>query len=1012
MSEDSKKMEEIEMKMKATKKVYAEVILNTTKEAAGRVMLAERKAVGFHNELLYLKQDSARMMLHLSNSFKSQVNGHIMGIFEKNKDTRVIMGIFEIQDAEARSLNQQKKIDELEAQLGEAEGIIVDLRDELKQLHEKLETVMNNKKRASNGHIDETNEPLYEHLPHDNALNSSTSKISDENIASVGIASLHVVDSMSFLGKSNSDDASASSEDYTSFIMQNTEADLCRIGYPQRIRALERNLSTMKPPALKTNETQSLVNVLVESSEARATKNCQYPVLKKGRIMNTFVQSVDQPFLVCSSKTDEKNLNSTRYNDQTISTPRRSAGKTARYREAIASLRGKPRKKYVRSLKRPLHGQLKECSARLNLHSEEDPIEAVQALIEGASPKSEIMNRCNDVMVCAEGDGEEAREGLSQKVPLTSVDGLVGSELFDVPISEGFGSFNKQAENVRPLKFTFHRKCRKNVLRKLDDNIVPKREPLKRKLETLIDVSVVESNGLNNELHRDLKMSMNDASLLLRLLHGIWEVKCKGRRLAGRRDGSEGNPRKLSLPVHQKFQVHSEPEEYQSHSFVGSRGYQPSGLTHELRIFVGTWNVGGKSPVGSLAADLEEWLNLKSSVDIYVLGFQEIVPLNTKSVIGKEDYTDARKWNLLIGKTLNNREGCVWLTSTVTPLTNDEYQYAKPENSGRQTRLGRSTTPVRERATTQQGDQDGGTNAYKMMASTKMVGVFLTIWIKRDLLRKYRFSNVKATPVACGLMGYLGNKGAVSVSMSIDGTSFCFVTAHLASGEKKGDEIRRNQQVGEIFKRTVFPRLPLEIEDTLPLTILGHERIFWFGDLNYRLCMEDNRARELIRQKKWKELQKFDQLKKEQQHGGVFQGWKEGDIEFAPTYKYSVELGNRYTGDKHSPLLPNSAEKRRTPAWCDRIMWFGKGVEQLSYFRGESKFSDHRPVSALFITEIDVLKLVNSKTVALPLSKFLTSMNLSKYNVQSSNQRSTLLSLIKAEEGSTSGKALTVDNRQ
>lgn len=31
--------------------------------------------------------------------------------------------------------------------------------------------------------------------------------------------------------------------------------------------------------------------------------------------------------------------------------------------------------------------------------------------------------------------------------------------------------------------------------------------------------------------------------------------------------------------------------------------------------------MGGKSPVGSLAADLDEWLNLKNSVDIYVLGW-------------------------------------------------------------------------------------------------------------------------------------------------------------------------------------------------------------------------------------------------------------------------------------------------------------------------------------------------------------------------------------------------------
>ncbi|KAK9741977.1 hypothetical protein RND81_03G140800 [Saponaria officinalis] len=460
----------------------------------------------------------------------------------------------------------------------------------------------------------------------------------------------------------------------------------------------------------------------------------------------------------------------------------------------------------------------------------------------------------------------------------------------------------------------------------------------------------------------------------------------------------------------------SEPEEYQSRNSVNFRESQSSGLAHELRIFVGTWNVGGKSPVGGLAADLEEWLKLKNSVDIYVLGFQEIVPLNTISVIGKEDYTDARKWNLLIGKTLNNKDGCVWLTPTMSPLDTDEYEYAEPVNCGRQSGLRRSTTPQRQRSKTQHGEQGGSDSAYKLMASKKMVGIFITVWMKRDLLRKYRISNVKANPVACGLMRYLGNKGAVSVSMSIDGTSFCFITAHLASGEKKGDEIRRNQQVGEIFKRTIFPRLPQEFDDTLPPTILGHDKVFWFGDLNYRLCMEDDRARELIRQKNWKELQKFDQLKKEQQLGGVFQGWKEGDIDFAPTYKYSVELGNCYTGDKHAPIVPNSAEKRRTPAWCDRIMWFGKGIEQLSYFRGESKFSDHRPVSALFITEIDISKPASSKTVA--LSKFLSPMYLSKYNVQSttiqaqstpvqaqnttstqveSSNKRTLLSLITAE---------------
>lgn len=35
---------------------------------------------------------------------------------------------------------------------------------------------------------------------------------------------------------------------------------------------------------------------------------------------------------------------------------------------------------------------------------------------------------------------------------------------------------------------------------------------------------------------------------------------------------------------------------------------------------MGTWNVAGRSPVGSLAEDVDEWLNLKDAADIYVLG--------------------------------------------------------------------------------------------------------------------------------------------------------------------------------------------------------------------------------------------------------------------------------------------------------------------------------------------------------------------------------------------------------
>lgn len=40
---------------------------------------------------------------------------------------------------------------------------------------------------------------------------------------------------------------------------------------------------------------------------------------------------------------------------------------------------------------------------------------------------------------------------------------------------------------------------------------------------------------------------------------------------------------------------------------------------------MGTWNVAGRSPIGSLAVDLDEWLNLKDAADMYVLGYVIIV---------------------------------------------------------------------------------------------------------------------------------------------------------------------------------------------------------------------------------------------------------------------------------------------------------------------------------------------------------------------------------------------------
>ena len=41
---------------------------------------------------------------------------------------------------------------------------------------------------------------------------------------------------------------------------------------------------------------------------------------------------------------------------------------------------------------------------------------------------------------------------------------------------------------------------------------------------------------------------------------------------------------------------------------------------------------------------------------------------------------------------------------------------------------------------------------------------------------------------------------------------------------------------------------------------------------------------------------------------------------------------------------------------CDRILWRGSEMYQLSYERKESQFSDHRPVCAIFWVSVEAME--------------------------------------------------------
>ncbi|QCD83651.1 type IV inositol polyphosphate 5-phosphatase 9-like [Vigna unguiculata] len=347
--------------------------------------------------------------------------------------------------------------------------------------------------------------------------------------------------------------------------------------------------------------------------------------------------------------------------------------------------------------------------------------------------------------------------------------------------------------------------------------------------------------------------------------------------------------------------------------------------TQKCKVFVSTWNVGGIAPEEDLNIDdLLETCN--DSCDIYILGFQEIVPLKASNVLGSENNDISMKWNSIIREALNKKS---------------HKRRGKDQSDGENLQ-NKCLNEKEKSAKFCEAPHDD----VQCIISKQMVGIFISVWTRRDLCPFIRHPSVSC--VGCGIMGCLGNKGSVSVRFQLHETSFCFVCSHLASGGREGDEKYRNSNVTEIFSRTSFPRGPLL---DLPRTILDHDHVILLGDLNYRISLPEETTRLLVEKGDWDSLLENDQLKMELMSGNTLRGWHEGAIEFAPTYKYcpnsDIYYGCFYQGKK--------VEKRRAPAWCDRIVWHGEGLKQVEYTRIESKLSDHRPVKAMFTAEVRVL---------------------------------------------------------
>lgn len=336
--------------------------------------------------------------------------------------------------------------------------------------------------------------------------------------------------------------------------------------------------------------------------------------------------------------------------------------------------------------------------------------------------------------------------------------------------------------------------------------------------------------------------------------------------------------------------------------------------THPIRIAVGTYNVNGGKHFRSVVykdVSLSDWLldpicqvkkrslvDVSTSgddipVDIFAIGFQEIVDLNASNIMAASS-ENANLWAEELEKVLSR-----------------DYPYV-------------------------------------LLTYVQLVGVCLYVFVRSDMINFVR--DVAVDTVKTGFGGAAGNKGAVAIRFVLHSSSLCFVCSHFAAGQSQINE--RNADYVEITKKIAFP---------MGRTLLSHDYVFWCGDFNYRVDMDKDVIKDLIKNDRLKDVLQYDQLNIQKKESKVFDDYNEGDITFPPTYKYDLFSDDYDTSDKC-----------RAPAWTDRILWRKRklfpGEDMLPdwnpgklilYTRAELKQSDHRPVIA--ILGIDICKLDEGK---------------------------------------------------
>ena len=185
---------------------------------------------------------------------------------------------------------------------------------------------------------------------------------------------------------------------------------------------------------------------------------------------------------------------------------------------------------------------------------------------------------------------------------------------------------------------------------------------------------------------------------------------------------------------------------------------------------------------------------------------------------------------------------------------------------------------------------------YVRLKTETLGGIHLIIFIKK--IHKNYILNYYKEYIKTGFYGLLGNKGAVGIGFTLYDISFFIISCHLCTGFN--NNLYRNYDFDHI-KKNIHPYL------------YKYDVIIWMGDFNYRINKSKEEVEEILRNKNELNLFESDQMTYEIKHHNLkCAGFKEGKVDFMPTYKYSEE-------EDTNELLFDSLD--HIPSWTDRILF-------------------------------------------------------------------------------------------